>query len=159
MKQFVSYCALIFFSTLFVGCLYSGPSTPVAPVEPVTPVPLPDAPSVALQQKVAPLKGVISAPEDAVLAASFFEAFADVIERDDSIITTTGTLREGYIRAETLMLQKTDMVGRYPGFGAKKDAVLEEVLGLDNVALTPEKRQEAVDVFKAIAWVIGGSNG
>jgi|TARA_R110002051_G_scaffold221367_3_gene284995 hypothetical protein len=142
--------------TLFSGCIYP-PTSPEVVAPPVTTPDISDeAPSEAMQVLVAPLKALGMDVKDAAKAASFFNAFADVVARDDSIIKTTADIREGYIRAETLMLQKTEMVGKYPGFGKAKDDVLTETLGLDRVSLTPEKRKETVDAFRAMAWALGG---
>ena len=118
-----------------------------------------EEPSSALKRTVAPLQGVISDDEDALKAANFFLEFAGVLERDKDVIPSTGVIREGFILAEKLMLQRTKMIGKYPGFGAAKDKVLEETIGLENVELDDEKRAKAVAAFKAIAWAIGGNNG
>ena len=144
------------FVTLFSGCIYPPISPEVVSPPVTTPDVDEDAPSKALQALVAPLKELGMAKKDAAKAAKFFTDFADVVERDESIIKTTSDIREGYIRAETLMLQKTEMVGKYPGFGKAKDAVLVETLGLDRVSLTPEKRKEAVAAFRAMSWALGG---
>ena len=113
-------------------------------------------PSAELQTLVSPLRDLGMSAKDAAKMAKFFEDFADVLSRDDSILKTTEDIREGYIRAETLMLQKTELVGKYPGFGKAKDDILAETLGLNRVLLTPEKRSKAVDAFKAMAWALGG---
>jgi hypothetical protein len=113
-------------------------------------------PSVELQTLVSSLRDLGMSAKDAAKMAKFFNDFADVLHRDDSVIKTTADIREGYIRAETLMLQKTAMVGRYPGFGKAKDDILAETIGLDNVPLTAEKRLKAVQAFEAMAWALGG---
>ena len=118
-----------------------------------------EEPSAALKSSVAPLRGIISDDEDALRAASFFLEFAGVVERDTGVIPSTGVLREGFILAEKLMLQRTKMVGKYPGFGSAKDKVLEETIGLENVPLDADKRAKVVAAFKAVAWAIGGNNG
>lgn len=144
------------FVTLFSGCIYPPISPEVVSPPVTTPDVDEDAPSEALQSLVAPLKELGMAAEDAAKASKFFADFADVVERDESVIKTTADIREGYIRAETLMLQKTEMVGKYPGFGKVKDDVLAATLGLDRVSLTPEKRKEAVAAFRAMSWALGG---
>lgn len=150
-------CAM---ATLF-GCLYP-PVSPSSPDSVIVPKTSPeddvdkDAPSAEMQALVGPLRALGMEQKDAAKAAKFFLDFADVISRDDSVLKTTEDIREGYIRAETLMLQKTEMVGKYPGFGKAKDDILAETLGLDRVLLTSEKRSKAVEVFKAMAWALGG---
>ena len=116
-------------------------------------------PPPELKTLVTPLRGIITDKKDALKAANFFLEFADVIDRDKDVITTTAMIREGFVRAEKLMLQRTAMVGKYPGLGAAKDNVLKETIGLESVTLDDEKRKKAVDSFKAIAWAIGGDDG
>jgi hypothetical protein len=111
-------------------------------------------PSAELKEATKSLQGIISDPADAVDVAQFYVDFADVIERDVDVIKTTGTIREGFIRAEKLMLQRTELVGKYPGFGAAKDKIVKDQLGLEDVQLSEEKREAAVNVFRAIAWSI-----
>jgi len=146
------------------GCIYPVPGTvssdpdPQPAVVPDTEVVL-DEPSEELKELVLPIRGVITDKKDAIKTANFFLAFADVVSRDKDVITSTSTLREGFVRAEKLMLQGTEMVGKYPGFGLKKDAILAEAIGLDKVELDDEKRARAVAVLRAIAWAVGGDNG
>ena len=118
-----------------------------------------ELPPPELKVLVAPLRGIVTDKKDALKVANFFLEFADVIKRDKDVITTTAMIREGFIRAEKLMLQRTAMVGKYPGLGAAKDNVLKETIGLESVTLDDEKRKKAVDSFKAIAWAIGGDDG
>jgi len=138
------------------GCLFSNKPTPPPAVTSHeghyrTAV---EEPTAELKEATKSLVGIISDPVDAVDAAQFYVDFADVIERDKDVIKTTGTIREGFVRAETLMLQRTELIGKYPGFGDAKDAVLEEHLGLEDVQLSEEKRAAAVAIFRAIAWSI-----
>lgn len=155
---------LIALMLLSSGCIYPVPGTvssdpdPQPAVVPDTEVVL-DEPSEELKELVLPIRGVITDKKDAIKTANFFLAFADVVSRDKDVITSTSTLREGFVRAEKLMLQGTEMVGKYPGFGLKKDAILAEAIGLDKVELDDEKRARAVAVLRAIAWAVGGDNG
>jgi len=142
------------------GCIYPSPSKLSSGPDPqpqVTPNPV-DVPTEELKALVLPLRGVIVGREDAIKTSHFFLAFSDVVARDKDVITSTAILREGFIRAEKLMLQETELVGKYPGFGLKKDAIIAEAIGLDNVELTAEKRAKAVAVLRAIAWVVGGND-
>ena len=140
------------------GCLYQSPVDNVDPIPPVVVnecvrVEVP-TPSNELKEATKGIRGIMSDPVDATTAAQFYVDFADVVARDTDIIKTTGVVRSGFIRAETLMLQRTELVGKYPGFGAAKDKILEAQLGLDDVQLSSEKRKKVVDTFRAIAWSI-----
>jgi hypothetical protein len=140
-------CQLLVVTACFVLAGCDGSSTPVSHPRITTF-------SGDIQEVVAPLRGIITDSQDIALAAQFHDEFADVIERDKDVITSTGVIRTGYIRAETLMLQRTEMVGKYPGFGVVKDDVLKQVLGLASVQLTDAKRADAVEAFRAIAGAI-----
>lgn len=137
------------------GCIYPFPSPDIATDPVVVPQVAENTPSAELQVLVSPLRELGMSEQDAAKTAKFFLDFADVLSRDDSVIKTTADIREGYIRAETLMLQRTDMVGKYPGFGKVKDDILVETLGLNRTPLTLEKRSKAVEAFKAMAWALG----
>ena len=157
---------LVAVSLTLSGCIYPVPSSDEKdnpePTPAVVPEVIPEnkidreAPPMELQLLVAPLSEIITDEKDAAKAAKFFRDFADVLSRDNSILKTTEDVREGYIRAETLMLQRTEMVGKYPGFGAAKDKILAEAVGLERVPLSPEKRAKAVEVFNAMAGSLGG---
>lgn len=108
-----------------------------------------NVPSTALQQTVKDIVPI----EDKELA-SFYRDFADIIERDSEIIKTTGHIREANRRAGMLMFQKTSMKGKYPGLAEKVDSALMEVLGNKDVSLTPELRQKAVEIFRALSWAV-----
>lgn len=157
------YACLAVVMLLMSGCIYpvpSGISTGPDPQPQVIPdsVVVFDVPSEELKALVLPLRGVIVDRKDAIKTSYFFLAFADVVARDKDVITSTAILREGFMRAEKLMLQETKLVGKYPGFGLKKDSIIAEAIGLDNVDLNVEKRAKAVAVLRAIAWVVGGAD-
>jgi hypothetical protein len=152
MRNHYAFCSLLLgVCTFFTGCITPSDTPSLSrPKDATTTTTAVDG----IQALVEPLRGIITDSSDRELSAQFHDEFADVIARDKDIITSTGMIREGYVRAETLMLQRTELVGKYPGFGAAKDAVLKEVLGLENAALTDEKRADAVEAFRAIAKAI-----
>jgi hypothetical protein len=86
--------------------------------------------------------------------AIFYAEFADLIERDDEIIRSTGDIREAHIRAGRLAYQRTGMQSETPGLGAKVDAAIAEAIGIQNRPLTPEIRSQAVEVFRALSWAL-----
>ena len=82
---------------------------------------------------------------------SFYRDVADLIRRDETVIRTTGDIREAYTRAGRLAFQKTGLQDKTAGLGEKVDAALAKALGLPNVTLTPELRERAVAIFMALA--------
>lgn len=114
----------------------------------ISPGPAPgDVPSAEMQELV---KFVV--PIEDNLLSQFYGDFADVIARDSEIIKSTDSIRTANMRAGQLMFQKTDMKGKYPGLADNVDAAIIGAIGKQNIALTPELRQRAVDVFKALSW-------
>jgi len=82
--------------------------------------------------------------------ARFYRDFADVIERDDEIIRSTGDIREAHQRAGRLAFQKTGLQEKTPGLAAQIDSVFAAALTLRNVPLTPDVREKAVELCRAI---------
>lgn len=113
------------------------------------PAPQPEPLSVEMRAIVAEVEPY-SVPE----LTAFFRDFADVIRRDETVIRTTGDIREAYIRAGKLAFQKTGLQDKTPGLGEKVDAALAKALGLSHVTLTPELRGRAVEILEALAWAV-----
>jgi hypothetical protein len=133
------------------------------PVVPVVPVPQKDTitdhvtPSAELQILVGPVRSLAAAKPDAAKAlAPYYEAGADVIRRDGSLVTTTGQARQAKIDSDALYLQRTPLVGSLPGIGAATDTVLAQSVGLDDKPLDVATRARLADTLDAISWALGG---
>ena len=109
-------------------------------------------PTPTLQQTVAPIVSILKDSSDGKKIGGFFGQFADVVQRDSSVLTRTAQLRMTYQRAGTLMFQKTDLVGKYANLNAAIDKALTTSLGLKNAPINADKRAEAVEVLQAIQW-------
>lgn len=123
---------------LLVGCLDPAPG----------PTPTPD-PSHEITRILA------GHPEDAAHYRDYFEALADVVERDETIITTTGELRTLIVRSGTLLNQRTEIKGQYPELAKACELALEAAIGKQSTALDRTKRGKAVEAFRAIAAACG----
>lgn len=122
------------------------PNTP-HPAPPPVPEPTPiETEMKALVAEVEPF----SVPE----LVPFYRDFADILRRDETIVRTTGDIREAYTRAGRLAFQRTGLQDRTAGLGEKVDSALAKAIGLQNVSLTPELRERAVAAFEAIAWAV-----
>lgn len=80
----------------------------------------------------------------------FYTEFADVIRRDSEIIKNMGHVREAHSKAGQLMFQNRRT--KNPDLSTKVDTAFAEALGLENVALTPEKRKEVIKLLEELAW-------
>jgi hypothetical protein len=84
--------------------------------------------------------------------SEFYTEFADVVRRDSEIIRTTGHIRQAHIRAGKLMFQKRRV--STPDLAAAIDEAFEKAIGLEDVALTDEKRREVILLLEALAWAL-----
>jgi len=127
--------------------------------KPETPAPsivAPSGPSTEMRAIVAPISAVrLRNVEAAVKVAPFYRAAADVLQRDDGKIKTTGQFRQSRIVADELYLKKTPLVGSL-GIGPPSDKAIADAIGLEDVALDAAKRQRLIDVLDAIAWALEG---
>lgn len=109
---------------------------PVAPVVPASPV------ARCLQS---------ASKQDRARVSAFYSALADVVERDASVITTTGLFRAIHSNSLDLAFKGTDLPGKYQGLDVAIDERLRSAVGLDNVGLADDKRAALVAALKEIA--------
>jgi hypothetical protein len=127
-----------------------------------TPDQIPDLapPDANLATLVQPIITILSSgnvqdlPKDSRNIQSFYWDMADTLERDKSsqIVKNTDQLRQLNVAAGTLMFQQTGMQNKYVGLAAAIDKALSTTIGLDIVDLNSAKRQDAINVLKAISW-------
>jgi len=91
-------------------------------------------------------------PEDAASLCSYCYEMGSTIQRDQDILGTTKTLRDGNEKALGLLYQRTQMEGKYPALAAGLDALLMGELGSQVQPLSPELRSKAVSAFMALAY-------
>ncbi len=115
----------------------------------------PEEPYLGFVKPITPLitgKDASVIKRDSIELAKFYLDFADVLERDENIIKTTGHILKLNQNAGQLMFQKTGMKGKYDNLPSAIDTAFAEALTLEDVSLTASKRDKAVKVSKAIAW-------
>lgn len=127
--------------------LNSKPAT--APVQP-------DVPVVVVTDDLVELKAVVAAGDAKAVKqlGAMYSAMADVLSRDTATLDTS-TLRSWLTSSDTYLIQGTDMVGAVPGFGAAKDELFKDLLGLDIRPITPAEKQEVIALCESIAAACG----
>ncbi|NDC35719.1 MAG: hypothetical protein EBZ51_10180 [Synechococcaceae bacterium WB9_2_112] len=88
---------------------------------------------------------------DREMVYQFYRALADVVERDDKYVTTVGKFRDIHSASLDLAFEKTDLKGKYVGLDVAINDTLVNAIGLENVALAPEKRSALVKALRGIA--------
>ena len=113
------------------------------------------------EQLAAPLagNGEVAAAADAVAAklspakakqlGRFYEALADVVARDSSIITSTGVFRTGHNRALRLAFAGTEVAGE-PRVGDLVDRVFFAAMGKDDKAIDAAAKADLLEAINAV---------
>lgn len=89
--------------------------------------------------------------QDKDRVAAFYGALADVLERDDKVISTVGKFREVHGKSLDLAFKGTDLPGKYPGLDLAINSQLTEAVGTADVPLPPAKRAALVQALKGIS--------
>ncbi len=108
-------------------------------------------PSLENKELVKPISETDIELKDAELISAFYLELADVIDKDDTIIDSTGQFRNLNTFAGILHFN-TSLLGKYDSLGENIDSAIVNAIGKENVKLDENKRQDLVDVLNAIAW-------
>lgn len=120
--------------------------------------PKPDsAPAVTVSESLQALKTVATAGDRATVAklSALYSDFAEVLSRVEPGSLQSSQLRTWLIKSDTYLIRGTNMIGTVPGFGAAKDKVFTEALGLDDRPLAAADIAIAVATCRSIADVLG----
>ena len=112
-----------------------------------------DEPSSENKQLVKPIVDIDISKEDANLISSFFVELADVVDKDQQVIKTTGQFRSFNILSGMLHFNE-NLKDKYSTLGENIDSVIITSVGKENKSLDTDKRKDLVKVLKAIAWSV-----
>ena len=90
--------------------------------------------------------------KDAIQISEFFLEVADVVESDPGFLDSTGKFREFNIKSGGLNFAGLELKDKYPNLGEEIDNAVVNTIGLEDSALTCEKRKDLCDCLNAIAW-------
>ena len=90
--------------------------------------------------------------KDAIQISEFFLEVADVVESDPGFLASTGKFREFNIKSGGLNFAGLELKDKYPNLGEEIDTAVVNTIGLEDSALTGEKRKDLCDCLNAIAW-------
>lgn len=110
-------------------------------------------PSLENKDLVKPIVDIDIEQADANLLSAFYVELADVVDKDDSIIETTGQFRNFNMMAGPLHFN-TALKGKYDSLGEDIDGAIVNAIGKQSVSMDDDKRQDLVDVLEAIAWSV-----
>lgn len=133
-KHLLAIAAIVLVAVAFMPTI-------AVPVHPPAPAPV---------SKVAQCLKAASKADKARVAA-FYSALADVLERDSAVIHTTGLFRTVHANSLDLAFKGTDLPGKYAGLDQAINDRLVAAIGLENVALTGEKKDALLAALKEVA--------
>lgn len=110
------------------------------------------APTAAMQQQVAGLKPIAAqdGPAAKFIAAAHRD-LAEVIGRSDGeSCKTLGAFKDLLTRYHVLLFQRSEFVGKLPGFGAAVEAIFDGI----SVKDSPYDKERATELLNAIAWAM-----
>lgn len=107
----------------------------------------------AVSDSVRALKQVAAAGERATVAklSALYSDFAEVLSRVEPGSLQSSQLRTWLIKSDTYLIRGTNMVGAVPGFGAAKDKIIADALGMEDRPLTDKDIAAAVAACRSIA--------
>lgn len=101
------------------------------------------------------LAAIVTDAGDRAKLSVFYHDFAEILNRDTSVVKTTGQFREAHKNALTLMLVGTSYP-RYPGLDQAVSERIKTAIQLDDTTLDANKKAALVSVLNSISSEFGG---
>ena len=117
-------------------------------------VPSKNSPTLEYKTLVQPITDLDIEEKDAKQISDFFYELSSVVKTDPGFLKTTGVFREFNMRAGGLNFAGFDMKNKYSSLGEEIDRAIADTLGLEDVSLTQEKREDLCKCLDAIAWSV-----
>ena len=114
-----------------------------------------DEPSDALKEKVAGISDLVTgedAGDDKVRLAQFYAQLSKIVRDEPGFLKTTGQFRDYNSTAGQINYAGLSMKGKYAGLGQAIDQVIVDQIGLENVELDVDRRDDLAKILAAISW-------
>lgn len=114
-------------------------------------------PTPELQETVKDIPTLVTgdnAAKDKLLISDYFNQLANVVRDDPGLIDTTEKFRRFNSTAGQINFAGQSLKDKYNGLGKAIDDLIKDAIGNDNVELNQEKRNQLVQLLKAIAWTL-----
>lgn len=109
-------------------------------------------PSLEYKELVKPIVDLDISSDDAKMISAFYLEMADVVEKDNSVINSTGEFRNFNMMAGMLHFN-TSLKDKYDTLGEDIDSAIVGAIGKQSISLD-DKRKDLVSVLEAIAWSV-----
>lgn len=114
-----------------------------------------DEPSDVLKEQVAGISDLVvgeDASDDKVRLAQFYAQLSKIVKDEPGFLKTTGQFKEYNSTAGQINYAGLSMKGKYSGLGQAIDQAIANQIGLENVELDIDKRDDLAKILAAISW-------
>ena len=114
-----------------------------------------DEPSDALKEDVAGISDLVvgdDADDDKIRLAQFYAQLSHVVRKEPGFIQTTGQFREYNSTAGQINYAGLSLKGKYSGLGQAIDEAIVGQIGLENIELDVDIRDDLAKILAAISW-------
>ena len=114
-----------------------------------------DEPSDVLKEQVAGISDLVvgeDASDDKVRLAQFYAQLSKIVREEPGFLKTTGQFKEYNSTAGQINFAGIPLKGKYNGLGQAIDQAIANQIGLENVELDVDKRDDLAKILAAISW-------
>ena len=114
-----------------------------------------DEPSTALKEKVAGISDFVvgdDSDDDKIRLAQFYAQLSKIIRNEPGFLKTTGEFKQYNSTAGQINYAGISLKGKYTGLGQTIDQTIADQIGLENVELDVDKRDDLAKILAAISW-------
>ena len=120
-----------------------------------------DEPSDALKEKVAGISDFVvgdsnetiqQANDDRIRLAQFYAQLSKIVREEPGFLKTTGQFKEYNSTTGQINFAGISLKGKYNGLGQAIDQAIVDQIGLENVDLDVDKRDDLAKILAAISW-------
>ena len=114
-----------------------------------------DEPSDALKEDVAGISDLVvgdDADDDKIRLAQFYAQLSHIVRNEPGFIQTTGQFREYNSTAGQINYAGLSLKGKYAGLGQAIDEAIVGQIGLENIELDVDRRDDLAKILAAISW-------
>lgn len=114
-----------------------------------------DEPSDVLKEQVAGISDLVvgeDASDDKVRLAQFYAQLSKIVKDEPGFLKTTGQFKDYNSTSGQINYAGLSMKGKYSGLGQAIDQAIANQIGLENVELDIDKRDDLAKILAAISW-------
>jgi len=114
-----------------------------------------DEPSGAMKENVAGIGDLVigdDADVDKIRLAQFYAQLSHIVRKEPGLIKTTEDFRNYNSYSGQINFAGISLKGKYNGLGGAIDDAIADVIGLENIPLDADRRDDLSKVLAAISW-------